>query len=340
MFLSIIIPVYNVAPYITEAIESIVCQDFSDYEILLINDGSTDGSERIVDDLAVRYDKIRVFHQTNQGVSAARNLGINNAVGDYLWFVDGDDKIAAGAISKLWMNIYPSPDVLSFNVQYFNLSLNQPMASKKKVFEGVINGDEFLTGRYGYGVWSFIYRRDLLLENAIYFIENISHYEDNLFNIEVFNQTRMMRQVDDSLYLYRQNRESSAMQNSNYISYFNSLILILSRLKIMEPVMLQKSKLHILRAAFWKSAVNYFNQCRELKKADIEKFGKDLVESCDYVVVNDTFSSYAKLDAHVYNFFKEKSLTIFKSKYYIFLRKAFGRSSDLISRKRRYVTRP
>ena len=88
---SIIIPVYNVEKYLTKCIEGVFMQTYTDYEVLLVDDGSTDSSSSICDNLADNSGKIRVIHQKNQGLSAARNTGIDNAIGEYLIFLDSDD---------------------------------------------------------------------------------------------------------------------------------------------------------------------------------------------------------------------------------------------------------
>lgn len=98
---SVIVPAYNVAPYLEECISSILASTFQDYEILLIDDGSTDETGAICDTLAKRSERIRVFHTENGGLCAARNLGLDNAKGDYINFVDGDDLISPHMLERL-----------------------------------------------------------------------------------------------------------------------------------------------------------------------------------------------------------------------------------------------
>ena len=93
MLISVIVPVYNVEKYLRRCVESIMSQTYKEIEILLIDDGSTDDSGRICDDLAIKDRRIHVFHKENGGVSSARNLGIERACGDYICFVDSDDWI-------------------------------------------------------------------------------------------------------------------------------------------------------------------------------------------------------------------------------------------------------
>lgn len=98
---SIIIPVYNVERYLPECIASIIAQDFSDFECLLIDDGSTDGSGVLCDNYAVKDSRFRVFHQENQGVSAARNRGIAESTGEWIYFIDGDDWMMPGIFNEI-----------------------------------------------------------------------------------------------------------------------------------------------------------------------------------------------------------------------------------------------
>lgn len=91
MLFSIVIPVYNVAPYLRECVDSVLAQEFTDYEIILVDDGSTDNSPNICDEYAETHTQIKVIHKTNGGLSDARNFGIKEAQGDYLMFLDSDD---------------------------------------------------------------------------------------------------------------------------------------------------------------------------------------------------------------------------------------------------------
>ncbi len=100
--ISIIVPIYNLEPYLNGCIDSILSQSFSDFELLLINDGSTDGSGSICDEYADNDNRVKVIHKEYGGVSSARNTGINAATGEYIGFVDGDDYIEA----KMYSNLY------------------------------------------------------------------------------------------------------------------------------------------------------------------------------------------------------------------------------------------
>lgn len=119
MKISIIVPVYNTEKYIHACIDSILSQSITDFELLLINDGSTDWSGEICYEYAQKDSRIRVFHKKNGGVSSARNLGIEEAVGDYLHFVDADDIVLSGAYEYLNTVIseFSHPDIICFKSQ-------------------------------------------------------------------------------------------------------------------------------------------------------------------------------------------------------------------------------
>ena len=100
--ISVIVPVYNVAPYLDECLLSIVNQSYTDLEIILVDDGSTDGSERKCDEWSIKDSRVKVIHQDNSGLSAARNVGIDCAQGDYIVFVDSDDYVTTDEIKTLY----------------------------------------------------------------------------------------------------------------------------------------------------------------------------------------------------------------------------------------------
>ena len=116
MKLTIIIPVYNVELYLTGCLDSVFSQDISECEIIAINDGSSDGSGSILDEFKSRYSDFIVIHQTNKGLSRARNTGIDNARGDYLYFLDSDDYLLSGSIRLMLNKINENhSEIIGFN---------------------------------------------------------------------------------------------------------------------------------------------------------------------------------------------------------------------------------
>lgn len=214
---SVIIPVYNIKRYLSECLESVVHQTYKNIEIILIDDGSTDGSGEICDDYDKKYSNIKVFHLKNSGVSAARNYGINQANGDYLTFVDSDDVIDKNMIEKLvnCMELYDIQlAVCSYSYMYKDYIIDAHLSKVGFLSREQVKNELFLTNSIrGFSV-NKIFVTDIIKNNNLKFDSKIKICEDLLF---VFNYVSYIANAyifDDSLYYYRM-RISSA---SNYIT--------------------------------------------------------------------------------------------------------------------------
>lgn len=213
---SIIVPVYNVRNYIEVSIKSILAQTFSDFELLAVDDGSNDGSGEYLDMIAAADKRVRVFHQPNSGVSAARNLGLDNARGEWIAFVDGDDALREDALEILNLCIekihnvdligYGSNQVAeitpsSLNARYFDL-VNDIVVRDciQMTCFNVLNH---------YTVWSEVFRRDILGDLRF---EQLKNGEDVLFCNSVGLRSNVYASINAPLYLYLQ-RERSARTN-------------------------------------------------------------------------------------------------------------------------------
>lgn len=206
--LSFIVPVYNVAPYLRKCVDSLIMQDCEDYEIILVDDGSTDECPQICDELAVTYENIRVIHQENAGLSAARNAGLKVAKGEYVCFVDSDDYWEENVLGGLMEQVEREKlDVLRFDYQNVKLkAYPRPLPKGKGVNAGkmilgeyevfepnktpryidrkdeIVDGETYLNTRMGYACYAvmFVLKRSLLiyeLGNDCLFTEGI-HFED------------------------------------------------------------------------------------------------------------------------------------------------------------------
>lgn len=185
MKLSIIVPIYNVASYLRKCVDSLLAQDISDYEIILVDDGSTDGSGAIVDDLTSRLlpfaSCLRVIHQENAGLSAARNAGLTIAEGEYIMYVDSDDYLQPNVLGTLLAQIERDQlDVLRFRYQNVRetgeaFAPYKDMTDYNDYSTQPTDGLTFLNERMGNQcyAWQFILRRDISLKEqftlGIYF---------------------------------------------------------------------------------------------------------------------------------------------------------------------------
>lgn len=220
MEVSVIVPVYNVEKYLTECLESLLNQNFEkDFEIICINDGSTDGSSNILNKYSL-HEKITVISQENQGLSKARNLGIKVAKGDFLMFIDSDDYLAnRNVISVLYNEMLKEDlDFVAGAVQFsypnpkkdFKVSYPQNLLNKAHIgsllFESLMNKVDYLSIPC-----NKMYKKDFLSINNIFFYEGII-YEDVEFTVKCYFNAKKVKLLNEATFVYRQ-RENSITNN-------------------------------------------------------------------------------------------------------------------------------
>lgn len=232
MDISIIVPVYNVEAYLKECLNSLLNQDFNgEYEIVCVNDGSTDNSLNIIKEYQKTNDKIVLVDQKNKGLSGARNTGFKNTKGKYIMFLDSDDYLKnKKVLSKLYIEVekYALDFVIAdFEYDYEDKIKNYRIQRTDKIKDKVMNGREF----YDLGiktksimsvVWNKLYRRDFLEKNNLYFYEGII-YEDMEFTPRAYYLANRVKYVDEVAVAYRQ-REGSIMSSVNVKKLDNYLV--------------------------------------------------------------------------------------------------------------------
>ena len=217
---SVIIPVYNCKHYLESCVESVFKQNTeSEYEIILVDDGSTDGSGQLCDRLAEEYACIRVIHQVNQGVSTARNTGMTAAEGTYLLFLDADDFWNEQLLHQMDIATQNNPDVVEFGyiTFYEDGQVAQTLAPPAKEGE---SGRDYVMRILDQGsmplrsCWASAHRKEFLTENEIVFPKNIIFGEDTLFRIRELVKAQRICSVDAALYMYRRNAASATRNMS------------------------------------------------------------------------------------------------------------------------------
>ena len=197
--LSFIVPVYNVEPYLRKCVDSLLAQDYSDYEIILVDDGSPDNCPQICDEYTTTHKNIQVIHQKNGGLSAARNTGLKAAKGEYVCFVDSDDYWESNVLGGLMVQIErDNLDVLRLKHQNVNQKFEvfNPYKrdhSSNNVYSGdVTDGVEFLNERFGIQCYAvmFIIRREIvpLFTHGIHF-EDVDWLPRMMLRAERVNST-------------------------------------------------------------------------------------------------------------------------------------------------------
>ena len=209
---SFIIPVYNCKNYLPACIESLRAAGLEDFEILLVDDGSTDGSGAVCDELAGKYPQVRAIHQPNGGVSAARNRGIREAKGGYILFVDADDRLLPFDGQTLEYLGNDRVDMLMFGMkfQYCHKGaqvreeiLSYPCGG---VFGRTALAENFsglFYANYFAPVWNKFIKRSILTEHQICFDERLINYEDLAFSLQVLAKCSKIATVPQAYYCYR-----------------------------------------------------------------------------------------------------------------------------------------
>ena len=207
---SIIVPCYNLAPWIPACLDSVLAQSYTDWECIVVDDESKDGSDAILDEYAVRDQRIRVIHQKNKGEGGARNTGIAAARGAWIFFLDGDDVMAPGAPAK-WAGIiaaHPQEKLIRFGYEKFEDGAEwKPSANDTSVVQKDISAaipmDDFCTY-----VWQHLYRRDII--KGLEFKRYIRGCDRVFVDDVLLNRVDSFIETSEIFYGYRQ-RASSAV---------------------------------------------------------------------------------------------------------------------------------
>ena len=257
--ISVIVPVYNVAPYLRQCVDSILSQSYTNLEVLLIDDGSTDESGAICDEYAQQDSRVKVIHKSNGGLSSARNVGLSLASGEWIGFVDSDDWLDTNIYQKCIDELerYPDLDLVrfffhcaylaedsnSYTLEHWEEAQDSLVIDKSTCFR--------YPGRVLAVVWSSIYRASVLKSLGITFIEGLIH-EDEYFTAELYARAKSLkgRYIPFYGYYYRKNREGAITHNDNSIKSFEHLskgfISVLRRLQSVDAEVVPLLNTHFL----------------------------------------------------------------------------------------------
>lgn len=214
--MSIIVPVYNCERYLRTCFESLINQCFKEYEIIVVNDGSTDDSYKIIDEYKSKYPELfHVIHKENEGVSKARNIGLEYARGKYISFVDSDDYISSEMIEKMYVGIEESDLTICTRYDFEGeqlkyIPLNDGLENQESYLVNDIKDTGKLMVLLTPFVWDKIFKTDIIRNRKIRFSENISYAEDLEFLLKYLYYVSSVRIVNEGLYYYNGVRTGSA----------------------------------------------------------------------------------------------------------------------------------
>ncbi len=262
---SVIVPVYNAESYLKRCVESLLAQTYKNFEVILVDDGSTDNSFELCNDYSKTFDNVIAVHKENGGVSETRNFGLSLAKGTYISFVDSDDcvdermlEVCISAINK------NSADMVGFDWQGFSGEA-VPIAISKDKIKFLTQKKilpYFLINNHLYCAVRYFYKKEILENNAISFDKNIRSGEDQLFIYKYIAHCKIVNIVSYNGYFYFKNMSSASAGVVKAIHY-NDLAV---RNYILSDCRLKKrAKAHLMKGylAFCLSAIKYGTTCEE-----------------------------------------------------------------------------
>ncbi|RAP52089.1 MAG: hypothetical protein BZ137_09220 [Methanosphaera sp. rholeuAM130] len=218
---SIIVPVYNAEEFLTESLDSILNQTFWDIEIICVNDGSCDNSLTMLNNMAKKDGRIMVINKSNGGCGSARNMGLNNATGEYVYFFDPDDYVLPDAIEKLYENAckndsdivlsqiawYQEGNTINYNKPGYNLHETFPDADFDNFTFDYTDAKDYVLNSY-YAPWTKLYRKSFLDDYDFRFDENIA-FDDVPFHVKTMLKAKRISFIQKAFYHYRTTNKNS-----------------------------------------------------------------------------------------------------------------------------------
>lgn len=229
--ISVVAPVYNVSRFLAEAIESVQNQTYDNWELLIVDDGSTDNSGEIADSYAANDNRIKVFHTTNHGLAVARNTGAKHAQGEFLIFFDSDDYLHPDTLETHFKMMTDDVDITNIAFYQHDIDTGNDTQPRKPLPDGKYEGKEalrlYLTQELDQFVWTKMFRRSMLMEGSPLEFLEIRTEEDFIYTYEAVKRSRAVCSSTKALYRYtfrsNSNCRSLPQRDIQTYSYCNEL---------------------------------------------------------------------------------------------------------------------
>ncbi|MEY8611968.1 glycosyltransferase [Parabacteroides segnis] len=279
---SIIVPVYNVQEFLPDCIESILSQSLTDFELLLIDDGSQDNSGDICDDFAKKDIRVQVFHKQNGGVSSARNLGLEQAKGEWIAFVDSDDYCGKEYLSPLLANDLDGIDIIQ--VGFFQGLKDGKYYIQRSDTSRIISNVEYFSRKYCRAFcWIHLIRTRIIKNNHLLFNVDLAYSEDKEFIYKLVLYSTNILILPTAEYYYRFNKSSAVNTKRNYFLCRSDLIVLIN---LFDHLSILKKEIFSVRIYLFKIL------CRSYlySLASCLSINKRLIKSdLDYIMRHDLF---------------------------------------------------
>ena len=310
---SIVVPIYNAERYVEDCVKSILGQSYKDIEVLLIDDGSSDLSGKIIDKIAEKDDRVKVFHLQNVGVAKARNYGIEHATGKYIAFSDSDDLMEQSFVEKA-VSVIDNVDYVSGAFETFDENRNINLIDYMMMFGESVSCTDYLkkmieyqAGAYWGANWGKLYRSDIIKKNNLQFEPGVNFAEDFRFNIQYLKHVHKIGLIHDTVYYYRIDTNGSLSKKSRepiqywneYYELYNRYVELYEKHGILQETQNEISK--FLLGAYI-AVIRECISCKNMSLKDVIKIC-ELLESNEkvqsaanrYTLLNGRISKYAKL---------------------------------------------
>lgn len=265
---SVVIPAYNVEKYLEKCVCSLLKQTYKNYEIIIIDDGSTDKTFEVSKMLELRNSKVKAFHQENQGVSVARNQGMQYASGNYYLFVDADDYVSQKYVEALIYCVNKA-DMAMVGYTSKTNELEENLDDDVCIICAKSMRNQILCGvAYDGYLWNKIFRSDIVKQNGMKFEKNVTVWEDMFFVLEYLKCSKKVHIIKNKLYYYRY-REESAVNNLR-IDKYRSKYEIMKKLKNLMSNESEQCR-HKISYLYYETMLSYINKafydCKETYNA-------------------------------------------------------------------------
>ena len=314
MILSIIIPVFNVEKYVEKCIRSCENQDIpkEDYELIVVNDGTPDGSLAIVERLANEFSNIKVINQENKGLSMARNTGLEAAKGEYVWFVDSDDWIEENCLKEMTEKLIDDIDILQIQCKraYENGTIRIPA---QKFLDGILSGKEVTEqgGLFDPAQFSIL-RSEFLKENDFKFFPGIYH-EDAELKLRMVYTAKKIVFYKPPVYYYLK-RDSDSIMAIPKLKRSSDLLIVCRHLHDFQKSRVEGEKANRHFNYMLSIYLNYalYNICK-CSTAEMERFNIEMWQNRDLFIhlKNAKLMKY-RLEYYLFKLFPQKTVEVYR----------------------------
>ncbi len=291
--ISLIIPVFNVEEYLRQCLESIIKQSFSNYEVIIVDDGSTDKSMEIIREYEKKFKRVKILSQRNKGVSEARNLALKHAKGEYVLYIDSDDFLKFNMLELMVNKANKTKaDIVmcNYNLYYGVNNKNNRVVSYNVLEDKIYSSSEVIDMILNFNIqgqlWNKLFKRSLLLENNFEF--ESGRYVQDIFPVfKVINKSNKIAFINEYLYYYRQ-RETSTIHKKNTKlaeDYYHAMTSIIQYI-IKNNLQVNSNSFKVFRASILSYFIYHYTNTdvkssyRDLKKskyADLDVKFKDFI---------------------------------------------------------------